>query len=49
LIVIDKIDIQHKEFKAKVHRLYEDCLASEGEEVVQDTLDFLKNYATEHF
>ncbi len=49
LIGIDKIDKQHKEFFAKVHRLYEDCLACEGEKDVQEALDFLKNYAIEHF
>jgi hemerythrin len=49
LIGIDKIDEQHKEFFAKVHRVYEACLESEGENVVQETLDFLKNYAIEHF
>ncbi len=49
LIGIDKIDRQHKEFFAKAHRFYENCLAREGERDVQETLDFLRNYAIEHF
>ena len=49
LIGIDMIDKQHQEFFARVHRLYESCLASEGEKDVQEMLDFLKNYAIEHF
>ncbi|MFC1981756.1 bacteriohemerythrin [Chloroflexota bacterium] len=49
LIDIDVIDKQHQEFFARVHRLYENYLASEGEKDVQEILDFLKNYAIEHF
>ncbi len=49
LIDIDEIDKQHKEFFARVHRLYEDVLVCEGEKAVQEALNFLKNYANTHF
>ena len=48
-IGIDKIDSQHKEFFALVHRLYEECLLSKGETVIEETLVFLRNYAIQHF
>jgi hemerythrin len=48
-IGIDEIDEQHKKFFAMVHQLYQDCLTCKGERVVPETLQFLKDYAVEHF
>jgi hemerythrin len=49
LIGIEHIDEQHKQFFAIVHRLHEECLTCKGEDVVQETLDFLRDYAVNHF
>jgi hemerythrin-like metal-binding protein len=49
LIGIEKIDNQHKEFFRIAHQFFTECLADEGEEYLQDTLNFLGNYARKHF
>ncbi len=48
-IGIPKIDAQHKGFFGAVHRLHKECQASEGEQVVLETLVFLENYVRGHF
>ena len=48
-IGIEKIDEQHKGFFTAVDRLHEECMASEDEKIVPETLDFLKQYAVAHF
>ncbi len=49
LIDIDVVDKQHKEIFDRARKLNEVCLADGGEKNVQEILDFLKNYAIEHF
>ena len=49
LIGIDEIDKQHKKFFEVVHKFYMDILNCEGEKAVEETLEFLKNYAVKHF
>jgi hemerythrin len=49
LIGIDEIDKQHKKFFEVVHKFYMDILNCEGEEAVEETLEFLKSYAVKHF
>jgi hemerythrin len=49
LIGIGEIDKQHKKFFEVVHKFYMDILNCEGEEAVEETLEFLKNYAVKHF
>ena len=49
LIGIEKIDNQHKEFFRIAHQFFTECLADEGEECLQETLNFLGNYARKHF
>ena len=49
LIGIEKIDNQHKEFFRIAHQFFTECLADEGEEYLQDMLNFLGNYARKHF
>ena len=49
LIGIEKIDNQHKEFFRIAHQFFTECLADEGEACLQDTLNFLGNYAKKHF
>ena len=49
LIGIDEVDSQHKEFFTIVHRLHEECLLCEGENVIPEALEFLRNYAIRHF
>jgi hemerythrin len=48
-IGIDEIDKQHKKFFEVVHKFYMDILNCEGEKAVEETLEFLKNYAVKHF
>jgi hemerythrin len=48
-IGIDKIDEQHKQFFATMHRFHEQCLTSEGEDVALGTLAAMNKYAAEHF
>ncbi|UCE98383.1 MAG: hemerythrin family protein, partial [Dehalococcoidia bacterium] len=49
LIGIDEIDKQHKELHTKLQELYDKVLLCEGENDIQDALNFLKNYAITHF
>jgi hemerythrin len=49
LIGIEKIDDQHKEFFRIAHQFFTECLADEGEECLQDTLNYLRDYARKHF
>jgi len=48
-IGIDEIDKQHKKFFEVVHEFYMNILNCEGEKAVEETLEFLKSYAAEHF
>ena len=49
LLGIEVVDKQHKGIFDIVHRFYEECLVSEGEKTVEDTLAFLKSYTEDHF
>lgn len=49
LLGVDVIDVQHKGFFDATHRLYESILNCEGETSVEQTLAFLRSYASEHF
>ena len=49
LIGIDEIDEQHKGFFGAAHRLYDYILNCEGEKAVEETVEFLKDYAAKHF
>ena len=49
LLGVDVIDVQHKGFFDATHRLYESIQNCEGETSVEQTLAFLRNYASEHF
>jgi hemerythrin len=49
LIGIDEIDKQHRAFFDAAHRLYESILNCEGETAVEESVEFLKRYATTHF
>ena len=49
LIGIETIDAQHRTFFDATRRLYDDVLMSKGEEAIQESLMFLRNYAAEHF
>ncbi len=49
LLGIDAVDKQHMGIFEIVHRFYEECLTSEGEKTVADTLAFLKTYTEDHF
>ena len=48
-IGIDEIDKQHEKFFKVVHEFYMDIVNCEGENAVEETLEFLKSYAVEHF
>ena len=48
-IGIDEIDNQHKKFFEVAGKFHTDVLNSEGEEAVEEALNFLKNYALKHF
>lgn len=49
LLGVDRIDAQHKGFFEASHRLYDAILNCEGEEAVEETLGFLRDYARRHF
>jgi len=49
LLGIEAVDSQHKGIFDAVHRFYEECLTSAGEDSVEDTLNYLKAYTEEHF
>ncbi len=49
LLGIDNIDAQHKGFFEATHRLYDYILNCEGEKAVEETLEFLRDYASQHF
>lgn len=49
LLGIESIDKQHMGIFEIVHRFYEECLASQGEKTVAETLAFLKSYTEDHF
>ena len=49
LIGIDEIDEQHKGFFEAAHRLYDHILNCEGEKAVEETVEFLRDYAGKHF
>jgi hemerythrin len=46
---VDVIDAQHKGFFEATHQLYDAILNCEGEKAVEQALEFLWNYASEHF
>ena len=48
-IGIGDIDEQHKGFFRATHRLYDHILNCEGEKAVEETLEFLRDYAMRHF
>lgn len=49
LLGVDAIDAQHKGFFDATHRLYDSILNCEGEKAVEETLEFLRDYASRHF
>lgn len=49
LVGIDEIDNQHKGFFEAAHRLHDDILNCEGEESVEQAVQFLRDYAQNHF
>ena len=48
-IGIDEIDGQHKGFFEAAHRLYDHILNCEGENAVEESVEFLRHYADKHF
>ncbi len=48
-IGIDVIDEQHKGFFDAAHRLYDSILNCEGEKIVEESVEFLRDYANQHF
>ena len=48
-IGIEEIDRQHKGFFEAAHRLYDHILNCRGERVVEETVEFLRDYAAQHF
>jgi hemerythrin len=48
-IGIETIDDQHKGFFDAAHRLYDHILNCEGEKVVEQSVEFLRDYANRHF
>ena len=46
---IQAIDAQHKGFFAAAHRLYDAILNCEGEMLVEESVEFLRDYANRHF
>ncbi len=46
---IAEVDAQHKGFFETAHGLYDSILNCEGEKSVEETLEFLKDYANRHF
>ena len=49
LIGIDEIDAQHRGFFEAAQRLYDHILNCEGENAAEESIEFLKRYADEHF
>ena len=48
-IGIAEIDKQHQTFFEAAHRLHDAIMNSAGEKVVEETLQFLKDYVVKHF
>ena len=48
-IGIKEIDEQHRGFFEAAHRLYDRILNCEGEKAVEQSVEFLKDYANRHF
>ena len=46
---ITEIDRQHRGFFEAAHRLYDHILNCEGENAVEEAVEFLRNYADKHF
>ena len=46
---IQAIDEQHKEFFAACHRLYDAIVNHQGEKMVEESVEFLWDYAYRHF
>jgi hemerythrin len=46
---IQAIDEQHKGFFEASHRLYDAILNCEGEKMVEESVEFLRDYANRHF
>jgi hemerythrin len=46
---IQAIDEQHKGFFEAGHRLYDSILNCEGEKMVEESVEFLRDYANRHF
>jgi hemerythrin len=46
---IQAIDEQHKSFFEAGHRLYDTILNCEGEKIVEESVAFLRDYASRHF
>lgn len=49
LIGIEAIDEQHKGFFEATHRLYDTILNCEGETIAEESVEFLRDYAKQHF
>lgn len=49
LIGIEAIDEQHRGFFEATHRLYDSILNCEGEKIVEESVEFLRDYAKQHF
>jgi hemerythrin len=49
LIGIEAIDEQHRGFFEATHRLYDSILNCEGEKIVEESAEFLRDYAKRHF
>ena len=48
-IGIEVIDEQHRGFFEAAHRLYDHILNCEGEQIVEESVGFLRDYANRHF
>jgi hemerythrin len=48
-IGIALIDEQHKGFFEAAHRLYDSILNCEGENMAEESVEFLRDYAKQHF
>jgi len=48
-IGIEMIDKQHKGFFEAAHRLYDHILNCEGEQIIEENVEFLRDYANQHF
>lgn len=48
-IGIESIDEQHKGFFEAAHRLYDRILNCEGEKIAEESVEFLREYAKQHF